>query len=220
MNTPSLSDSLSKARGILFDMDGVLIDSEPLHARAILELSGEMGDPLADEEVFSFKGASEKWMADRLTELYPLQARTAGAIITRKTELYDRLFHQVTLFDGVRDFLISSRAKNRLHGLTTSASRATQKTVFETFSLAPYFDTTITGDDIVRGKPDPEPYLLTAGRLGLDPAGCVVFEDSIHGVRSGKAAGCTVIALTTSFPRESLLDAGADFLLDSFVELG
>ena len=158
-------------------------------------------------------------MANRLIELYPLQTWTAEAIIARKTELYGRLFQQVTLFDGVLDFLISSRAKNRRHGLTTSASRATQKITFETFSLAPYFDATITGDDIVRGKPDPEPYLLTAARLGLDPAECVVFEDSIHGVRSGKAAGCTVIALTTSFPQEDLLGAGADFLLDSFTQL-
>jgi beta-phosphoglucomutase-like phosphatase (HAD superfamily) len=219
MNTPSLSDTLAKARGILFDMDGVLIDSEPLHARAILELSGEMGDPLPDEDIFSFKGASEKWMANRLIELYPLQTWTAEAIIARKTELYNRLFQQVTLFDGVLDFLISSQGKNRRHGLTTSASRVTQRVVFETFSLAPYFDATITGDDIVRGKPDPEPYLLTAARLGLDPVECVVFEDSIHGVRSGKAAGSTVIALTTSFSRESLLDAGADFLLDSFARL-
>lgn len=219
MKTLSLSDSLANARGILFDMDGVLIDSEPLHAQSILELSGELGDPLHDEEVFSFKGASEKWMANRLMEFYPQQTWTAEAIIARKTELYDRLFRQVTLFDGVLDFLISSRAENRLHGLTTSASRATQKIAFEAFSLAPYFDATITGDDIVRGKPDPEPYLLTAGRLGLDPAQCVVFEDSIHGVRSGKAAGSIVIALTTSFPREILLAAGADFLIDSFAQL-
>jgi beta-phosphoglucomutase len=220
MKTSSLSDSLAKARGILFDMDGVLIDSEPLHARSIVELSGELGDPLGKEEVFAFKGASEKWMANRLMDLYPRQTWTAEAIIARKNELYDRLFRHVTLFDGVMDFLVSSRAANRLHGLTTSASRATQKIAFDAFSLAPFFDATVTGNDIVRGKPDPEPYLITAGRLGLEPAECVVFEDSIHGVRSGKTAGSTVIALTTSFPPESLLEAGADFLLDSFTRLG
>lgn len=219
MTTPR--EALRNARGILFDMDGVLIDSEPTHEKAIIALSRELGDELTDHETIqSFKGAPEKFMAKRLMEIYPEQTRTSPELIARKVELYAALFAEhVTLIPQAIDFLKASRAAGRLHGLTTSASRATQRLSFETFGFGQYFDTIITGEDITKGKPDPEPFLLTAEKLGLDPAECIVIEDSINGVRSGHAAGCTVIALTTTFPREALFEAGADHVIDSYSEL-
>jgi HAD superfamily hydrolase (TIGR01509 family) len=219
MTTPR--DALRNARGILFDMDGVLIDSEPTHEKAIIALSTELGDKLTDHETIqSFKGAPEKFMAKRLMEIYPQQTRTSPELISRKVELYAALFAEnVTLIPQAIDFLKASRSVGRIHGLTTSASRATQRLSFDTFGFWPYFDTIITGEDITKGKPDPEPFHLTAEKLGLDPAGCIVIEDSINGVRSGHAAGCTVIALTTTFPREALFEAGADHVIDSYREL-
>jgi len=217
----TLQEALRTARGILFDMDGVLIDSEPTHEKAIVALSAELGDELTDHTILhSFKGAPEKFMAKRLTELYPQQTRTPEKLIARKVALYAALFKDhVTLIPGATDFLKASRAAGRLHGLTTSASRSTQQLSFETFGFSPYFDALVTGEDIINGKPDPEPFLTTAGLLGLDPAACIVIEDSINGVRSGHAAGCTVIALTTTFPREALIEAGADHVIDSYSEI-
>jgi beta-phosphoglucomutase len=217
----TLSDALRNARGILFDMDGVLIDSEPTHEKAIIALSKEMGDELTDHATIqSFKGAPEKFMAKRLMEIYPIQPRTSSELIARKVELYADIFaDHVTLIPQVTDFLKSSRAAGRRHGLTTSASRSTQRLSFETFGFSPYFDTIITGEDITNGKPDPEPFLLTAERLELEPAKCIVIEDSINGVRSGHAAGCIVIALTTTFSRDALFEAGADHVIDSYSEL-
>ncbi|GAA5123121.1 HAD family phosphatase [Luteolibacter yonseiensis] len=220
MNTPSLSDTLADARGILFDMDGVLIDSEPIHEKAIIALTAELGDALDDEAIlYSFKGAPEKSMAARLLEMYPGQKRTAEEIIRRKIELFAEIFHHVTLVDGAMEFLAKSHAAGRRHGLTTSASRATQGQAFDTFGFGKYFDTIVTGEDITRGKPDPEPYLLTAERLGLETRDCIVIEDSINGVLSGKAAGCRVVAITGTFPVEQLLRAGADFIIHGFDEL-
>jgi mannitol-1-/sugar-/sorbitol-6-phosphatase len=77
----------------------------------------------------------------------------------------------------------------------------------------------ITGQDIINGKPHPEPYLKTAEKLDVAPANALVIEDSVNGVRSGKAAGCRVIAITTSFPRERLMGVQADYADDSFAEL-
>lgn len=217
----TLSETLSAAKGILFDMDGVLIDSEPLHEEAIVTLSGELGDPIGDKALlFSFKGAPEKNMASRFLDIYPATTLSIEDIIRRKVEIFADLFVEVKLVEGAMEFVQASHASGRKQGLTTSATRATQQQAFTTFGFAPYFDTIITGEDIQRGKPDPEPYLLTAERLGLSPAECVVIEDSINGVLSGKAAGCVVIALTTTFPREDLVKAGADFVVDSFSELG
>ncbi|MDB6079354.1 MAG: putative haloacid dehalogenase-like hydrolase, partial [Akkermansiaceae bacterium] len=73
--------------------------------------------------------------------------------------------------------------------------------------------------DVTRGKPDPEPYLLTAAKLGLDPAECVVIEDSVNGVKSGLAAGCRVIAITGSFPRSVLEALGPDAVIDGYGEV-
>lgn len=216
-----LPQLLRNSPGILFDMDGVLIDSEPTHEKAILTLSAELGTPLTDEgTIQSFKGAPEKNMAKRLLELYPDQKQEAGDLIRRKGEHYVALFaDHVTLIPGAMDFLKASRHAGRRHALATSASRGAQQLAFDTFGFAPYFDAIITGEDIVRGKPDPEPFLIAAERLGLAPETCIVIEDSINGVRSGDTAGCTVIAITTTFPREALFEAGADHVIDSYREL-
>lgn len=216
----SPAEILRGARAILFDMDGVLIDSEPIHEKAIIALSSELGETLTDHATInSFKGAPEKFMARRLMELYPRQSSTADELIRRKVDLYAKLFQQVTLIPGAKEFVEKSHAEGRKHGLTTSASRSTQELTFESFGFGPFFDAIVTGEDIIKGKPDPEPYLITAGKLGVAAKECIVIEDSINGVRSGHAAGCTVIAITTTFPREALLEAGADHLIDSFAEL-
>lgn len=215
-----LSSALANARAILFDMDGVLIDSEPVHEKAIVALSAELGEPITDHALlFSFKGAPEKSMAARLLELYPATTLDAGQIVRRKVELYATLFPAVTLIPGARDFLAESQATGRKHGLTTSASRSTQQLTFGKFGFDPFFQAIVTGEDITKGKPDPEPYLLTAGKLGVDPSRCIVIEDSVNGVKSGKAAGCTVIALTTTFPADTLAAAGADFIVAGFDDL-
>lgn len=220
MSSLTLTAALANARGILFDMDGVLIDSEPVHEKAIVALTAELGDSLDDEAIlFSFKGSPEKNMAARLIQLYPLQTLSNEEIIQRKIALYADLFHHVKLIEGAKEFVMKSHAAGRKHGLTTSASRATQELTFKTFGFSPYFETIVTGEDIRNGKPDPEPYILTAANLGLPTSGCIVIEDSIHGVRSGKAAGCVVIAISTTFPKDQLISAGADFLIDSFSEL-
>ncbi len=216
----SLSETLANAKGILFDMDGVLIDSEPIHEKAIVALTAELGDALDDEAVlYSFKGAPEKSMAARLLEIYPHQTLTAEEIIQRKIDLFAGLFQHVRLIEGAMEFVERSRATGRRHGLTTSASRSTQQLAFATFGFGKFFDTVVTGEDIAHGKPHPEPYQLTAGRLGLPTCDCLVIEDSINGVLSGKAAGCRVIAITTTFPERELLEAGADHIIATFSSL-
>lgn len=220
MNKASPSDSLATARGILFDMDGVLIDSEPVHEKSIIALTAELAAALHDEVILhSFKGTPEKSMAAKLLVMYPEQTLTEEQIIERSIALFAERFDQVRVIDGALDFLAKSHASGRKHGLTTSASRASQQLVFETFGFGKFFDTLVTGEDITHGKPEPEPYLLTAEKLGLSAGDCLVIEDSINGIRSGKAAGCQVIAITGTFPVTALLEAGADFIIHSFDEL-
>jgi len=91
---------------------------------------------------------------------------------------------------------------------------------FEKFGLSEYFDAVVTGEDIERGKPDPEPYLLTAANLSQPATACMVIEDAVSGVISGKAAGCLVVGITTSFAAEDLRNGGADLVISSFRDLG
>ncbi len=213
----TLQQVLARSRAILFDMDGVLIDSEPVHEKAIVALTKEMGRELTDKALlFSFKGAPEKSMAEKLIALFPENTKSAHELIERKVDLYADLFQHVTLLEGARGFVEASHAAGRKHALVTSASRSTQELTFRTFGFAPYFEAIITGEDITKGKPDPEPYLIAAEKLGIPVEDCVVIEDSINGVKSGHAAGCKVVALLTTFPEKDLWDAGADFVVEGF----
>lgn len=211
---------LDGARAILFDMDGVLIDSEPLHEQSIIALSAELGEPITSKEILdSFKGSPEFMMARRLQEIYPASGFGQEHMIKRKGDIYADMSSQVPLLPGILDFLRLAKTRGLRIALTTSANRFTQELSFRSHGLSPWFEVIVTGEDITRGKPDPEPYLLTASKLGLSPADCVVIEDSLNGVRSGKAAGCKVIAITTTFPRVALAELQPDLIIDHFSEL-
>ncbi|WP_051945949.1 HAD family phosphatase [Verrucomicrobium sp. BvORR106] len=208
---------LDGMKAILFDMDGVLIDSEPVHAACISALAEEMGGrALEEREVLSFKGVPERQVAAGLMRLFPDAGREAPAVMKRAFDLYVERFSLVKLIPGAREFvLVASESGLRL-AVATSAAPSMQQMAFDAFGLNGLFETVVTGDDVKRGKPDPEPYLLAAERLGVIPAECLVIEDSINGVKSGKAAGCRVVGLTTSFPKETLLAAGADVVVDAY----
>ena len=133
--------------------------------------------------------------------------------------LYKAMLDQMRLIPGSREFIQKAHKKGFKLGLTTSALQENQQRIFEMFDLSPFFSAIITSQDIINGKPHPEPYLKTAEKLGVAPANALVIEDSVNGVRSGKAAGCRVVAITTSFPRERLTELQADYVVDSFAEL-
>jgi HAD superfamily hydrolase (TIGR01509 family) len=129
------------------------------------------------------------------------------------------LFKEIRLVEGVLPFLCQCKARKWPIALTTSAQRAMQELAFSQFDLSRYFDVVVTGNDITHGKPHPEPYLKTAERIGYPPLQCLVIEDSTNGVRSAKAAGCQAVGITTSFPSDTLLAAGADVVVRNFAEL-
>jgi HAD superfamily hydrolase (TIGR01509 family) len=210
---------MNNLQAILFDLDGVIIDSEPLHEQAIQRTSIHLGRALTDEEIASFKGAVEEVGAAKLLEYNPAATWSVPEVLEYRNNLYKELFNQMTLIPGSREFIQKAHEKGLKLGLTTSALLENQRRAFDMFDLWPFFSTIVTGQDIVHGKPHPEPYLKTAEKLGVAPANALVIEDSVHGVRSGKAAGCRVAAITTSFPRERLLEVEADYVVDSYAEL-
>ncbi|HEY5741286.1 MAG TPA: HAD family phosphatase [Terrimicrobiaceae bacterium] len=212
---------IPKISSILFDMDGVLINSEPLHEFTLLELSERFGRRFESEaELQQFKGLPEASIASLLKKKFPAVTLANDEITKLRIKDIRANFQVVQMIEGALDFVKRCKSAGFRLGLTTSASGAVQQLAFETFGLAKYFDAIITGEDIQRGKPDPEPYLLTAAKLAQPTSDCMVVEDAVSGVMSGKAAGCFVVGLTTSFMAEDLVNAGADLVFSSFAGLG
>jgi HAD superfamily hydrolase (TIGR01509 family) len=210
---------IPRAKGILFDLDGVLIDSEPLHEFTLLELGDRFGRRFGHEEILQFKGLPELSVAQAILKSFPDLALTIDEIIRLRLELLKSNFHRVEMIEGALAFVQRAKAAGFRLGLTTFAARSMQQLACETFALSSYFDTVITGEDIERGKPDPQPYERTSASLALRPDECMVVEDAVNGVKSGKAAGCFVVGITTSFTAQALRLVGADLVVPSFAAL-
>ena len=210
--------NLSSKQAFIFDMDGVVIDSEPLHERASLAVFKKYGITL-DEAIFEpFKGKTDRAIIEYLIQEYDMQDVTVDALIQQKRDTYATLIDELHPITGVMAFIQYVAIHFRL-ALTTSASRRNQELAFQKFNLYPFFETVVTSNDITHPKPHPEPYQVTTEKLGLEPPECIVIEDSVNGVISASTAGCVVVGITTSFDEAALREAGAHAVIDSYDQL-
>jgi HAD superfamily hydrolase (TIGR01509 family) len=179
---------------VLFDMDGLLVDSEPVWTEAEEELALRLGGRWEDALKAKIVGTRLDVAVPVILRWYgapgsPEQVReTADWLLGRMVQLFAQ--HLVVL-PGVGELLTQLRAAGVPTALVSSSYRVLVDAVLAQ-GVGP-FDTTLAGDEVRRAKPDPEPYLTAAARLGVAPEGCVVLEDSPSGVASGEAAGCAVV---------------------------
>lgn len=202
----------------IFDMDGVVIDSEPLHERAQEDVFARFGLDVPPAELATFKGRTEDDVFSDILDRYSDGDIVLETIVEAKHLAYQDLLADVEAVDGALDLI------QHLHGrmplaLATSAVAVHQQFVFEHLKLGRYFSAIITAGDVVNPKPHPEPYLLAASRLGVPPEHCLVIEDSVFGVRSGLAAGCVVAALVGTFARPVLEAEQPHAVVDHLAEL-
>jgi beta-phosphoglucomutase-like phosphatase (HAD superfamily) len=125
-----------------------------------------LGRDPTQEDVASFKGAVSEIAAAKLLEYNPAATLSVPQVLEYQNNIYKAMFNQMRLIPGSREFIQKARKQGLKLGLTTSALRIDQQRVFEMFDLWPFFSTIITGQDILNGKPHPEPYWKTAERLG------------------------------------------------------
>jgi HAD superfamily hydrolase (TIGR01509 family) len=179
-------------RAVLFDLDGVLADTERLHWAAYRDVLREYGVDVGIEEYrrrFIIHGGGPEY-ACRTYDL-PL---TPDELRARKAPRYLRLLHEgVRPRPGARAVLARLRATHRT-AIATNAERAEVDFIVDRLGLAPLVDVTIARCDYVRAKPAPDAYLAAAAALGLAPGECVVVEDTPRGMEAGRAAGMSVIA--------------------------
>ena len=195
-------------RGLLFDLDGVLIDSTPAVARVWTKWALAHGfDP--EETVRKAHGRPS---LATIKDLLPNAADPlAENEVVLRGEIEDT--EGVVPLPGVCDFLRSIPQDH--WALVTSCARPLAHVRLKVAGIA-LPEKMVTADDIKRGKPDPEPYLKGAALLDLSPAECVVFEDAPAGIRAGKSAGARVIALPTTESENELRSAGADWVLPAY----
>ena len=208
-----------KWRALLLDLDGVLIDSEPAHQASLAAVCVRLGRALSVAELASFKGTTEGETLRRLQVLFPADAAAVERELAARLRGVVDSVAQMVEMRRASAFLKRSRVDGYRLALATSGFRRYVDVVSERFGFTGCFDAVVVGEDVKRGKPDPEPYLLAAARLQCAPGECAVVEDSLNGVRSGKAAGCFVFGLTSSFSADALRAAGADVAVESFDEL-
>ncbi|RTQ51415.1 HAD family phosphatase [Hymenobacter gummosus] len=178
-------------RTVIFDMDGVLVDTEPLHHDAFFRHFAELGLPISDTEYATFLGSSTTNMYQRLKQEYGLTQEVPD-LVRRKRELFGVAFEANTtlaLLPGARELVLDLHQAGVPLQLASSASHETINRVFTRFELYPYFDNRVSGEDFPQSKPNPAIFLHAAELAGTAPAHCLVIEDSANGVTAAKRAG-------------------------------
>jgi len=197
---------------VLWDLDGVLVDTALLHYQAWCQFLNELGRSLSEEEFRrTFGLRNDLILRDMLGEVSTEEVR-------RLSERKEALFRQhaagrVTPLPGAVELVRRSRDGGRRTALVTSSPRANIDFVLEQVGLTGAFDTIVAAEDVSRGKPDPEGFLLAARNLGVPPERCLVIEDAPGGIEGARRASMRSLAVTTTHPREAL--SSADAVVDS-----
>ncbi|MFA6603396.1 MAG: HAD family phosphatase [Patescibacteria group bacterium] len=211
---------MRELQALIFDLDGVITDTEPLHAEAEHLACLDFGFEVPRSEWHAFKGLTDAAIFRKAVAEYAGRDIPIADLIERKLVHYFRLTSErLPLVPGVVEFIRLARPKFAKIGLATSSLAPVQRAIFDAYRLHDYFDAVVTAEDVMHGKPHPEPYLLAAKRLKIEPAACLVIEDSDNGIRSALAAGCRAAGITTTFPRERLLELSANPVVDTYPEL-
>ena len=205
---------------VIFDLDGVLLDTEELWDEVRESLTRERGGSWSDRAQADMMGMSStewsRYMHDVLGLAEPPE-EISREVVHR---MLDRYAERLPLIDGAIEAVEHVAARWPL-GLASSSNRELIDRALEVSGLARYFRATVSSEEVERGKPAPDVYLDAARRLSVEPARCAAVEDSASGIRSARDAGMRVVAIPNAAfppPREAL--ALADVVLDSIVELG
>lgn len=205
--------------GIIFDFDGVIVDSHPLHMQAWKDLFSSLGKAPGDEELsFVVEGAKREEILRRfLGDLTPEQIELYGA---EKEKLYQARASELKLVCGVTEFLGQVDAAGVPVAVATSGSRRRVERTLKTFGLLKRFHAIVTTEDVARGKPDPALFHIAASRLHVTADQILVCEDAVAGVAAARNAGMKCMAIAANGRRKLLQEAGADLVIKDFTQAG
>jgi HAD superfamily hydrolase (TIGR01509 family) len=203
------------AKAVIFDNDGVIIDSEPLHIEADLQILAEYGIDWTPSDMHRFIGVKDAVMWKALQGELGIPD-LPEALKEKKGRIRDTVFtsERIRPIDGIPELFAALKKAGWKVAVASSSQRSLIGPWLEAMGLDVLLDALVAGDDVDNPKPHPEPYIRAAGLLGVMPADCTAIEDSPHGVASAKAAGCRCIGFRTpGGPRQDL--SAADIVVES-----
>ena len=200
----------------IFDMDGVLVDSNPTHKIALKQFCKQHDFDLTEEQLREkiYGRTNRDWLLNLFGDL---SEETIRKYADEKETLFRELYHDIKPVDGLIPFLEKLDALKIPRAIATSAPRANVDFTLSRTHIERFFSIILDDSFVSRGKPDPEIYIKSAAAIGFDPSQCVVLEDSLSGVKAGMLAGCKVVGVTTTHTREEL--AETNFNIDNFKDL-
>lgn len=201
-----------RIKAVLFDLDGVLIDTESIYTDFWREVDRRHPTNV-DNFAMVIKGST---LSEIFHKYFPdknVQEEVAGELKVFEENMPYRFF------DGTENLLVRLRENGLSIAVVTSSNRTKMMRVFKSLpALQSGIDTLVTDEDVTESKPHPQGYLLAAKRLGVEPSLCAVVEDSLAGLTAGRRAGAYVVGIATTNPRSAILPL-ADTVLDSVAEL-
>ncbi len=211
---------MSKTEAVIFDMDGVLIDSEPIHVVIEKKLFSKLGIEVTDDVHRSYMGASNDYMYTDLRTRFKLTESVSE--LMERDELFRSEYFKLLETIPVNDGLISLLNQIKIAGLklavATSSSPEIVNILLNKCGISHYFDAIVTTSEAGKSKPSPEVYILAAKKIGISPENCIVFEDSPNGLLAAKSAGMYCIVIQSDSELIQKL-SGADYLIQSFREI-
>jgi beta-phosphoglucomutase len=203
--------------GVIFDLDGVLVDTGWAHKQAWYDLAEKEGFSMTDDFFYSTFGMQNYMIIPML-----LGRDAASNEVNRLSDWKEQRYREIIAeklvpAEGAKALLGALKSENFLLAVGSSAPMTNLDLVLANTGLQEHFDVYVSGEDVANGKPAPDTFLKAAEKLSLDADSCVVVEDAVQGVEAGKAAGMPVVAVTTTRSRADL--AGADIIVDSLAKL-
>jgi beta-phosphoglucomutase len=204
--------------GVVFDLDGVIVDSHPLHKRAWRTFLASVGKDVSEADLdFIFEGRRRQdILIHFLGELSDTEILEYG---NKKDEFYREACTVLEPVAGSIEFIRQLGKAGFRIAVATSASRQRARWTLQQLKIADYFEVIVTGDDVAQSKPDPTIYRLAAQRLSIPPEYLFAIEDSICGVRSAKSAGLRCLGMARGTNVRALILAGADRVFPNLVDL-
>jgi beta-phosphoglucomutase len=203
------------ARAVILDMDGVLLDSMPKHLQTWQETLAPLGVQVTDADLYPLEGVPTERTVKLLTEKLlgeRCSDEEAQRLAAKKRALFDQL--EPAPVPGMLPLVHDLQGRGFRLALVTGSAHSVVDGSLGPTGVTGLFDVLVTGDQVIDGKPDPEPYQIAAERLSLDPGECLAVENAPLGIRSAKAAGMACVALATTLPPPRLAAAGADLVFD------
>jgi beta-phosphoglucomutase len=209
---------MSELKAALFDIDGTLMDNNEYHKMAWMQYLEGQGREMSDEEFK--KNVSGRTNLDAVQRIYgkEMSDEEASKYYLAKEEIYRKLYRPyISPIHGLLEFLKDLHDHGIVMAIATSGIQVNIDFMFEHIPIKQYFKEVIQSKDITKGKPDPEIFIKAAQAVGFPPENCVVFEDSLAGVKAAKKAGIKVVALTTSEEKKDLKKA--DLVIKNYNEI-